>query len=555
MSPGLIVHCDWSTDANKRWAAHAERIGDEAYRIDSPSPVGALDDFFIRQRKRAPTGSILTGFDFPIGLPLAYAERLGIHRFLDVLRQFGEGEWADFYRPADRPEEISLKRPFYPRGSGEKGEHRKHHLVTALGLKTAQDLLRVCDRKTQARAAACEIFWTLGAKQVGKAAICGWRELLAPALKSEEVRIWPFEGELASLLESESIVVAETYPAETYGHLGFSGNAKTRPEWRRANAPHIFSWCKGRSAGLSPELISEIESGFGSAPTGEDRFDSFIGLLGMIESLQDGAGIVLSDSTVRSIEGWILGMRTEKLNLSTTVVPTRKPAMEDESFMDSYAMDSSNNEKVGRALELVRLGLRPFVEQRLRSAYGDNWLREASRGLPPWQTAKAGPINFDVQALLGIMVERWSSVFGAVLGKLERSLIGELQVMRNGYAHQESFSDRDTHRALDTAERLLSAVCSPEAEKVRLLSEVLPNERIRTERLVDSSPMAVNTNPVANHSARSVSDEHAKVCPACQTKTFARWPWGWDGHAAHACRGITGTDPAERKRIYKERYL
>jgi len=75
-------------------------------------------------------------------------------------------------------------------------------------------------------------------------------------------------------LESESIIVAETYPAETYGHLGFSGNAKRNPKWRAQQAPHILSWCEGRSVGLSPELVREIESGFGSVPTGEDRFDS-----------------------------------------------------------------------------------------------------------------------------------------------------------------------------------------------------------------------------------------------------------------------------------------
>lgn len=558
MWPRLIVHCDWSTDAGKRWVAAAERVGDDSYQIDTPTPVGGIEDFFARQRSRAPTGPIVIGFDFPIGLPDAYARQAGIHRFLEMLRHFGKGKWADFFRPAGTPDEISLTRPFYPRGSGKKGEHRKHHLVAALGLKKDGDLLRTCDRKTPNRPAACEIFWTLGAKQVGKAAICGWRDLLAPALMGKAVRIWPFEGELGTLLESESIIVAETYPAETYGHLGFSGNAKTNPEWRTEQAPRIRSWCKGYCIELSPTLIGDIESGFGSGQTGEDRFDSFVGLLGMIESVQDverGLSTTPTDRSIREVEGWILGMKTGRIHLSADIGSSRKPVVEGESPGDRLGMDLSNNEKVGRALEFVRLGLGPFVEQRLRSAFGESWLREARRGLANWQTAKTGPINFDVQALLSIMVDRWSNVFGAVLGRLERSLVGELQVIRNRHAHQESFSDRDTHRALDTAERLLTSIRSPEAERVRSLLELQPNGRTGAKTVVDSSPQVADDASASKRPARSRSEDRSKVCPACQAKTFARWPWGWDAHAAHACRGITGTDPDERKRIYKERYL
>jgi hypothetical protein len=45
------------------------------------------------------------------------------------------------------------------------------------------------------------------------------------------------------------------------------------------------------------------------------------------------------------------------------------------------------------------------------------------------------------------------------------------------------------------------------------------------------------------------------MCPACGRKRFARWPWGWDAHAAHSCDGIPGESPEERKRLFKERYL
>jgi hypothetical protein len=34
---------------------------------------------------------------------------------------------------------------------------------------------------------------------------------------------------------------------------------------------------------------------------------------------------------------------------------------------------------------------------------------------------------------------------------------------------------------------------------------------------------------------RSEIGNHSRWCPACSRKLFTRWPWGWDGHAAHAC--------------------
>ena len=63
--------------------------------------------------------------------------------------------------------------------------------------------------------------WTLGGNQVGKAAISGWRELLAPARRAGiDVGRWPFDGALAALLSTRRFVVAETYPGEVYEHLG-----------------------------------------------------------------------------------------------------------------------------------------------------------------------------------------------------------------------------------------------------------------------------------------------------------------------------------------------
>ena len=147
--------------------------------MTGPVLAGSTDSFFSRLRENTPEGPILAGFDFPIGVPRAYAEKAGVAHFPVMVRGLGSGSWANFYNPAARVEEISLARPFYPLSPGGTS---KKHLLDALGLHSTEELLRLRDRRTITRGSACEIYWTLGANQVGRAAIQGWRELLAPAL-------------------------------------------------------------------------------------------------------------------------------------------------------------------------------------------------------------------------------------------------------------------------------------------------------------------------------------------------------------------------------------
>ena len=134
-TPELIVHCDWSLSPRKRWCATARRSSDGEYHVDPPLLVGTLDSFFERLRAETRAGSIFVGFDFPIGVPRLYAERAGISRFPDLLLELGERRWAEFYTPAEKPDQISLTRPFYPLTPGGTS---KQHLYDGLGLTSAR---------------------------------------------------------------------------------------------------------------------------------------------------------------------------------------------------------------------------------------------------------------------------------------------------------------------------------------------------------------------------------------------------------------------------------
>lgn len=306
MLPQCIVHCDWSRAGSKRWAAIASLDSSRCYRVQRIQPAGPPETLFERLPAESP-GPLLVGFDFPIGLPQAYAARACIKSFRAELPQFGEGRWVRFYEQAERAAEISLERPFYPR---RPGGARRDHLWRGLGLASPSELLRVCEHPTRARNSACALFWTLGPNQAGPAAIAGWRDLLAPALGSRRISLWPFDGELPDLLRCARIVIAETYPAEIYGHLGMPrGFGKRSPEGRRAQADTILHWCARNRVAIDADVQDDIRGGFGTAQTAEDRFDAVVGLLGLVGAVM---GLIPcstpSDPVIRDIEGWILGV-------------------------------------------------------------------------------------------------------------------------------------------------------------------------------------------------------------------------------------------------------
>ncbi len=309
--PAVLVHADWSTAARKRTMALARWDGG-VYRAEAPEPVGDLGTFWDRVRAWAGGGGALVGFDFPIGLPAAYARAAGVDDFRAVLPELGRGAWAAVYDLATAPGEISARRPFYPGGTGAGA--KRADLASALGVASFDALLRRCERPTATRGAASPLFWTVGGQQVGRAAITGWRDLLAPALRRDPgaLALWPFDGELADLLDGDAPVVAETYPAEAGLHLGLPapgrGWSKRRQDGRRAQSAALFAWAARRRVVLADALAAQIADGFGAASIGEDAFDAAVGLFGMVEVVlghrPPGAP---DDAGVRDVEGWILG--------------------------------------------------------------------------------------------------------------------------------------------------------------------------------------------------------------------------------------------------------
>ena len=150
-------------------------------------------------------------------------------------------------------------------------------------------------------------------------------------------------------------------------------------------------------------------------------------------------------------------------------------------------MAISNQERVGKAMEILKEGLAPFAEREFVALHGPKAEETARRFVADDRLAGKKPIaQWDVAALLKLMFDAWNEVFGKTLGRAERSLVQELRDWRNKWAHQEPFSSDDADRALDSMARLLAAISAPQADDVTRmkmeLRRLVYDEQVRSEK-------------------------------------------------------------------------
>jgi predicted AAA+ superfamily ATPase len=194
-------------------------------------------------------------------------------------------------------------------------------------------------------------------------------------------------------------------------------------------------------------------------------------------------------------------------------------------------MAVTNHERVGKAMDLLKQGLAPFIERELVSAYKERARAEATRfvGEDRMLTNKA-LTSWDAAPLLRLMWEAWNDVFRRTLGPAERTLVRELQDARNKWAHQQTFSSDDAYRVLDSTGRLLSAVSateSQEAEKLKMeLLRVRFDEQVRTEKRKSAGTAIESTATGSLKPWREVITPHKDVASGgYQQAEFAADLW------------------------------
>ena len=175
-------------------------------------------------------------------------------------------------------------------------------------------------------------------------------------------------------------------------------------------------------------------------------------------------------------------------------------------------MAITNHERVGKALDLLRTGIAPFVEREMKNVHGARAVEESRRLVEDDRLATGKPFaQWDAAALLRLMWEAWNDVFRKPLGPAERSLVNELRDYRNRWAHQQTFSGDDAYRALDSAHRLLLAVSAPEgAELEKMKTELM---RLRFDEQMRAEKRKSASTPVDSQAASNLKPWREVVTP------------------------------------------
>jgi hypothetical protein len=293
--PANIIAVDWGKETRKRAAYLASLDRREVSRLEFDGSLSHL--LRIAKNLKPP---VLIGIDGAIGFPRGawrqLVDLLSIQtvNFIDFL--FGPDLPQDFFEPVSTPEAWTPARPFIrpPRLWSRK----------AFEIASQDGFYRAIDTRLQ----GSPIFITSGMPgTVGSGTLALWKELIDLSM-SKDFRVWPFHGNLQSLLETGHPVIAEIYPKACYG-LALSESlpvpllslAKTKESARKIAVSQLENcgWVKP-----SKVILKDQDA----ALANEDDFDAWISSTALLRLfLQSEHRLDSPDVQHPFIEGDVLG--------------------------------------------------------------------------------------------------------------------------------------------------------------------------------------------------------------------------------------------------------
>ena len=180
-------------------------------------------------------------------------------------------------------------------------------------------------------------------------------------------------------------------------------------------------------------------------------------------------------------------------------------------------------QRVQSGLYHLRRGLTPFVEGRMKSRHGTNWLHHASR-------AAGGSPNatLDEYGLLKTMIDNWRDVFDEAFGRNDKHKARNFTSMaleaRNATSHLSiPLQDDEALRFLDAMHQLLRAVKAPQTE-ISELKTLYDAQRRSGLAAADVDKTISAPTPIAQPATRPIlSIESHRVEDDKPGKTLRPW--------------------------------
>ncbi len=202
-----ILCADWAKGPAKRAVCHADVQTRRLELVERfPWTLAALLDFAETELD----GSVLIGIDAVIGVQESYLRQAPGWRegmtFLDWLPT--TQTLPHFFEAATEVAQLAAERPFFAVPTGVGGRRRFEQAATWEPRRRVEEAL-----------GGNPVFIVRGIPgSVGSASLELWRELrkLLPD-PQRRFRVWPFEGDLDALGQTDGIVLAEGYPKAAYG--------------------------------------------------------------------------------------------------------------------------------------------------------------------------------------------------------------------------------------------------------------------------------------------------------------------------------------------------
>jgi ribonuclease-3 len=177
----------------------------------------------------------------------------------------------------------------------------------------------------------------------------------------------------------------------------------------------------------------------------------------------------------------------------------------------------NNRDAIGKCLELLSQGLYPYVEQKMRLVYGNQWLTQAGQCLSSDTNLKRNPetsLKQDISSLLYVMTKRWDKVFKSHLSYVEKAFASEIIDIRNKWAHNIPFSTKDAERAIDTIHRLLQAIEAEESQEVEKYQQKVFQALIQEQNRSQKRTQQLSSQEISCYAAKSDNPNIVKSCGA-----------------------------------------